>query len=334
LAVVVDDEKVVSAFKDFQISSGQVKENEKIESAPAASTKETTSSPPKKEATTMRLPPDNNDRIKASPLAKALAKESKVDLSKIFGSGPGGRIVKNDVLEQPKTVRSLPEQHLEERVKYTDIPVSGMRKTIAERLSFSTQSVPHFYLTIDDINMTSVLKARSQLNAEASRLNMKLSVNDFVIKAAAIALKVVPEVNSQWNGDIIRQFDTVDVSFAVATESGLLTPIVKDADRLGLLQMASTTRDLADRAKLNKLKPSEFQGGTFTVSNLGMFGISHFTAIINPPQSAILAVGATRNDGMMSVTLSCDHRVIDGATGARWLKEFRAFMEEPFKLLL
>lgn len=149
-----------------------------------------------------------------------------------------------------------------------------------------------------------------------------------------MALKEVPQVNSQWMGDKIRQFETVDVSFAVATDSGLITPIVKEADTLGLLQMAIKTKELAEKAKSNKLLPDEYQGGTFTVSNLGMFGVSHFTAIINPPQSAILAVGATKGDDQMAVTLSCDHRVIDGATGARWLAAFRAYLEEPIKLLL
>lgn len=331
MAVLVDDKKTIEDFKEFTMEEEQTT---KVEPAKEAQAVEKTVSSKTTEVANVS-PMQKEDRLKASPLAKAIARETQIDLSKIIGSGPGGRILKNDVLAKVNTkVAAPPQIPLETRVQYKDIPLSSMRRTIAERLSYSMQTIPHYYLTLDDISMTMVMRARAQLNNEAAHHNIKLSVNDFVIKAAAMALKSVPQVNSQWMEDKIRQFDTVDVCFAVATESGLITPIVKDADKLGLLQMATRTKELAERAKQGKLKPDEFQGGTFTVSNLGMFGVSHFTAIINPPQSAILAVGATKENDQLSVTLSCDHRVIDGATGARWLAAFRGFLEEPFKLLL
>lgn len=337
--MLVDDKKVVADFKDFVMEENQTATKDQPKEAEAKEAPQTPA-PAASKSEHKTESKSSGDRLKASPLAKAIAKETKIDLSKIIGSGPGGRIVKDDVLghvntKQTATSAAAPAQiPLEARVKYIDIPLSNMRKTIAERLSYSMQTIPHYYLTLNDLSMTMVMRARAQLNAEAANHGIKLSVNDFVIKAAAMALKAVPEVNSQWMDDKIRKFETIDVCFAVATESGLITPIVKDADKLGLLQMALKTKELAEKAKANKLKPDEFQGGTFTVSNLGMFGVSHFTAIINPPQSAILAVGATKGNDQMAVTLSCDHRVIDGATGARWLAAFRGFLEEPFKLLL
>lgn len=219
-----------------------------------------------------------------------------------------------------------------------------MRKVIAERLQESKQNVPHYYVTMD-IRMDKVMALRKTINED---LKEKISMNDFIIKAASLACKAVPEANSQWLGDKIRRFEDVDVSFAVAIEQGLITPIITSADSKSLSQIAGDTRDLIDRAKSNKLKPAEYLGGTFCISNMGMLGIKQFTAIINPPQACILAVGATEKvpvysesapnkidfQNKMLVTLSSDHRVVDGAIAARWLNAFREYLESPMKMLL
>lgn len=221
-----------------------------------------------------------------------------------------------------------------------------MRKIIASRLTESKQQVPHYYLTVE-INMDKTNKLREVLNKSAEG-KYKLSVNDFVIKASALALKQVPEVNAAWQGDFIRQYNSADICVAVATPTGLITPIVTSAEGKGLSTISSQVKDLATRARDGKLSPAEYQGGSFTISNLGMFGVNNFTAIINPPQSCILAVGggqqkvvpdettesgfAVRN--VMEVTLSADHRVVDGAVGATWLQSFKGFMENPLKMML
>lgn len=335
--MIVDEKGLVDQFKDYIVDEKATITSESSSSTAATVEEE------EEEAKPLSKGVESHQRStidrrgpSASPLARSLAKERGIDLSSITGTGPGGRIIKTDILSSASTRVPLSdlEGSRDARIRYTDLPLSNMRKTIAERLSLSMQTIPHYYLTIDDLSMTMVLRARSQLNADAASLGIKLSINDFVVKAAAMALRSVPQVNCSWLGDKIRQFDTVDVCVAVATEAGLITPIVKDADTLGLLQLSKATKELAERAKAGKLAPTEYQGGTFTISNLGMLGIGHFTAIINPPQSAILAVGKVTEDERMSVTLSCDHRVIDGATGATWLASFRNFLEEPFKLLL
>ena len=229
---------------------------------------------------------------------------------------------------------------------YTDIPTTSMRKIIASRLTESKQNVPHYYVTVE-INMDKTNKLREVLN-KSSEGKYKLSVNDFVIKASALALKQVPEVNAAWQGDFIRQYNSADICVAVATPTGLITPIVTSAEGKGLSTISAQVKDLATRARDGKLSPAEYQGGSFTISNLGMFGVSNFTAIINPPQSCILAVGgaqqkvvadettesgfAVRN--VMEVTLSADHRVVDGAVGATWLQSFKGFMENPLKMML
>jgi len=230
---------------------------------------------------------------------------------------------------------------------YTDITLSNMRKTIAKRLSESKQTIPHYYLSVD-ISVDHVMKLRKQLNELLNKDGVKLSVNDFVIKASALACKKVPEANSSWQETIIRQYNSVDVNVAVATDAGLITPIVFDADRKGLAAINEDVKNLAKKARDGKLQPNEFMGGTFTISNLGMFGIKHFTAIINPPQACILAVGGPsakliadsdqpkgfRETSVVTVTLSCDHRVVDGAVGAKWLAEFKKYMENPTMMLL
>ncbi|KAG0291647.1 pyruvate dehydrogenase complex dihydrolipoamide acetyltransferase component (E2) [Linnemannia gamsii] len=230
---------------------------------------------------------------------------------------------------------------------YNDIPVTNMRKIIAQRLSESKQTVPHYYVTVE-CEMDKVLKLREVLN-KASEDKYKLSVNDFIVKASALALKAVPEANSAWMNDSIRQYHSSDICVATSTPTGLITPIVANADKKGLSTISNQVKDLASRARANKLAPHEYQGGTFTISNMGMFGIKHFTAIINPPQSCILAVGSTekrvlparagdegelRTASVMAVTLSSDHRTVDGAVAAQFLKAFKGYLEEPLKLLL
>ncbi|KAF9917551.1 pyruvate dehydrogenase complex dihydrolipoamide acetyltransferase component (E2) [Linnemannia zychae] len=227
---------------------------------------------------------------------------------------------------------------------YTDIPVTNMRRIIAQRLTESKQVVPHYYVTVE-CEMDKVLKLREVLN-KASEDKYKLSVNDFIVRASALALKAVPEANSAWMNDSIRQYHTSDICVATSTPTGLITPIVANAESKGLATISNQVKDLASRARANKLAPHEYQGGTFTISNMGMYGIKHFTAIINPPQSCILAVGSTekrvlpsedgelRTASVMTVTLSSDHRTVDGAVAAQFLKSFKGYLEEPLKLLL
>jgi pyruvate dehydrogenase E2 component (dihydrolipoamide acetyltransferase) len=229
---------------------------------------------------------------------------------------------------------------------FADEPTTSMRKIIAQRLSESKQQVPHYYLTTE-INMEKVNKLRQVLNGSSDGA-YKLSVNDFVIKASALALKQIPEVNSAWQGDFIRQYHSADICVAVATSTGLITPIIGQAETKGLSTISAQVKDMAKRARDGKLSPAEYQGGSFTISNLGMFGVNDFTAIINPPQSCILAIGGTQQKvvadestesgfavrDVMEVTLSADHRVVDGAVGATWLQSFKGYLENPLKMLL
>lgn len=220
----------------------------------------------------------------------------------------------------------------------TIIPITNIRRVTAERLMQSKQQIPHFYLVIS-INMDEALKLREELNKQSK---IKISVNDFIVKACALALKDVPQANSQWTNEHIKQFANADISVAVSTDTGLITPIVFNAGAKGLTEIATKTKDLATRARENKLKPHEFMGGTFTISNMGMMGIENFAAVINPPQVCILAVGASHKRqidenkwaNMMSVTLSCDHRVVDGAVGAKWLDRLKLYLEKPLTMLL
>jgi len=294
-------------------------------------------------------------RIIATPLARRLAKQGGIDLSAIKGSGPHGRIVKADLDSVPKAAQSQSPAALLAKsqdakqladllgMKYVARPNSGFRKTIARRLTEAKQTVPHFYLTLD-CRIDALLELRKKLNASAGE-GGKVSVNDFVIRASALALRKIPDANVSWSDDAILVYQDVDISVAVATPNGLITPIIKQADTKSLRQIAGEMRDLAARARDGKLKPQEYQGGTFSISNLGMFGIREFAAVINPPQSCILAVGngeqrAVVEDGalkiatLMTVTLSVDHRAVDGALGAEYLSAFKALMEDPYSLLL
>ena len=288
----------------------------------------------------------NGGRVKASPLARRLAEEMGVDLSRVEGSGPGGRVVKRDVeaakaagVPAPSVAAWVPDG-----AEYEDVPTSQMRKTIAKRLVTSIGPVPTFYLTVD-VDMTRVLEARESINAMLEKDGLKVSINDIVLKAVAGALRRHPECNAQWHETFVRRFNPVHLGVAVAIDDGLITPVVRDAHAKGIARIGAEVRELAGRARDKKLKPEEYTGATFSVSNLGMFGIHEFTAIINPPEAGILAVGGVEEmpvvvDGQvtvqprMRITMSCDHRVIDGATGAQFLQTLRSMLEEPTAILL
>ncbi|KAF8711664.1 Acetyltransferase component of pyruvate dehydrogenase complex, partial [Rhizoctonia solani] len=290
--------------------------------------------------------------IFATPIAKKIALERGIPLAKVKGSGPEGRILREDVEKYQGgagAAASTASAATTPVESHTEIPVSNMRRTIGQRLTQSKQEVPHYYVT-SDIDMGKVLKLREVFNAGLAGKEgaPKLSVNDFIVKAVALAMQDVPEVNSAWLGDKIRQHNVVDISVAVATPTGLITPIVKNVATKGLTAISTESKALASKARAGKLQPQEYQGGTFTVSNLGMFGVSHFTAIINSPQSCILAVGSTqpvivpapeeekgwRTAQIMKVTLSSDHRTVDGAVAARWLQAFKGYLENPLTFML
>jgi pyruvate dehydrogenase E2 component (dihydrolipoamide acetyltransferase) len=302
-----------------------------------------------------RIPKANNKQVFASPLARRIAEQAGLDISSLNGSGPNGRIVKSDVEAAvaggvpavTPTGPSAPDPAVVEGTGgYTEVPNSGMRKIIASRLLESKQTVPHFYLTVD-CQIDALLGMRKKLNAASPEgdKGYKISVNDFIVRAVALALRQVPEANATWTDTAIRLYNDVDVSVAVATPNGLITPVVRRADEKGLATISGEVKDLAARGRDGKLMPEEYQGGGFTVSNLGMFGVKDFAAIINPPQSCILAVGAGEQrpvvkDGalavatVMSCTLSVDHRSVDGAVGAQFLAAFKRMIEEPLTMML
>ncbi len=283
-----------------------------------------------------------DERIKASPLAKSLAKEKGIDIYKITGTGEGGRIIKRDIETHQVTPSVLPvAKKSYPSSGYSDVPISQMRKTIAKRLAESKFTAPHFYLTIS-VDMDAVIDARKILNSDG---DVKISFNDLVVKAVSKALKKHPEVNSSWLGDVIRTNYDINVGVAVAVDDGLLVPVVRNADVKSLEVISNEVKDFALRAKNKELQPSDWEGNTFTISNLGMFGIDQFTAIVNPPDSCILAVGGIQSipvvkDGhvvpgnVMKLTLSCDHRVVDGAKGSAFLNSLKNFLEAPVKMML
>ena len=312
---------------------------------------------------------DDGERIKASPLARRMAKDAGLDLKALDGSGPKGRIVKRDIEEareqgvgkaddktaaKSEAPKSQPSKPVDENEPLAQYGISADRyeikkadnitKISAKRLSESFRDIPHFPLNVD-CRLDALLKFRKEINAKTPE-GVKVSVNDILIKASGLALKKVPQANASWIEDgRIAMHKHADVSVAVAIEGGLITPIIKDADQKGLAQISTEMKDLATRARDRKLKPEEYQGGTFSLSNLGMFGISSFSSIINPPQGMILSVGAGEErpvitDGalakatVMTVTLTCDHRVVDGANGARWLSAFKGFIEDPMTMLM
>ena len=277
-------------------------------------------------------------RILASPLVRRLARERGVDLQMVQGTGPRGRIIKRDLDGlaggRPMPVRRAPRAE----------PLSSMRRTIARRLTESKQQVPHFYLTVD-VDASPLMAARKDLNEELAAKGEKASVNDLIIRAVAVALRKMPAVNASFMGDSIHYHHNVDVSVAVSVPDGLVTPVIRDADYKSVAQISREVKALAQRARDKKLMPEEMMNGTFSVSNLGMFGVEEFSAVINPPEGAILAVGAVREEPVvesghvvpgrrMRMTMSCDHRVIDGALGAQWLQVLQGLLEHPIKLFL
>ena len=365
IALLLGEDEDASALDSFAGSAH--------EAAPAAASQQDDRAQPSAEEPAPPAPPvsgrdrGGNGRIFASPLARRMAQQAGLDLSAITGSGPQGRIVKADIERALSASRTAPRAAparpaaappaapvlalalSKERVlalagnpPYTERPLTAMRRVIARRLTEAKQTVPHFYLTID-CEIDELLKIRAELNVKSDAY--RISVNDFVIRATALALRQVPAANASWSDEAILVWDTVDIAVAVALDDGLITPIVKAADRKGLAAIASETKDLAARARAGKLKLEEFQGGTFSISNLGMFGVRDFAAVINPPHGGILTVGAgeqrpvVKNGAVsvatvMSCTLSCDHRAVDGAVGAQFLAALKKLVQDPLTMLL
>jgi len=356
LLAIIGDEKKVDVQKIVEASrtkSGaapaQVAQSSSNITSPATTTSAVGGNDGERSQTTASL--NGDGRVKASPLAKKLAQEKGIDISRIHGSGDGGRIVKSDI-DNYKEAQTGKKTELAQAavqltststgiVSFDEVPVSQMRKVIAKRLAESKFSAPHFYLTMS-IDMDKAVESRAKLNEVAP---VKISFNDLVLKATAVALKQHPAVNSSWLGEKIRINHHVSIGVAVAVEDGLLVPVVRFADTKSLSQIAAEVKDLAQKAKNKKLQPSDWEGSTFTISNLGMFGIDDFTAIINPPDACILAIGAIQQipvvkngavvpGNIMKLTLSCDHRVVDGATGAAFLQTLKGLLEEPLRMLV
>ncbi|EEC79834.1 hypothetical protein OsI_21298 [Oryza sativa Indica Group] len=348
IAVTVEEEEDIGKFKDYKAPSSAES------AAPAESKPQSEPTEPKKEkeqpkATKTEESFLSEDRTFSSPIARKLAEDNNVPLSSIKGTGPDGRILKADIEDYLASVAkgAKKETAAAPGLGYVDLPNTQIRKVTANRLLHSKQTIPHYYLTVDT-RVDKLIKLRSELNPlQDTSGGKKISINDLVIKAAALALRNVPECNSSWMNDFIRQYHNVNINVAVQTEDGLFVPVIRDADKKGLATIADEVKQLAQRARDNRLKPEDYEGGTFTVSNLGgPFGIKQFCAIVNPPQSAILAIGSAEKrvipgaegqfevGSFMSATLSCDHRVIDGAIGAEWMKAFKGYIENPTTMLL
>ncbi|XP_011300910.1 dihydrolipoyllysine-residue acetyltransferase component of pyruvate dehydrogenase complex, mitochondrial [Fopius arisanus] len=345
VCIIVEQQSDVAVFKDFKDDGTAV--------SPTPAAPATAAAPPPPPPAAPRaastpavapsVPTSAGDRIFASPMAKRLAAERGLSLQGLKGSGLFGSITSKDLDGASPASAGSPGIAFAGGV---DIPVSSIRGVIAKRLLESKQTIPHYYLSID-VRMDSALAIREQFNKMLEKEKVKLSVNDIIIKAIAMACKKVPECNSAWMGNVIRQYDNVDVSVAVSTDAGLITPIVFGADWKGLVEISKDVKALAAKAREGKLQPQEFQGGTITISNLGMFGVKNFSAIVNPPQSIILAVGTTEarlipannergftTAQYMTVTASCDHRTVDGAVGAQWLSALKSLLENPSAMLL
>jgi pyruvate dehydrogenase E2 component (dihydrolipoamide acetyltransferase) len=346
----VDVDAIVAATKGGSVKA-QATSNKAQEATPVVATSTVQSTTNDQQST-------NNGRVKASPLAKKLAAEKGIDIKAISGTGDGGRITKADIDNyksgespstssgpkseaKPATTAAIIPSFTAGQEGYTDIPNSQIRNVIAKRLGESKFSAPHFYLTME-INMDNAIAARTQLNELSP---VKISFNDLTVKATALALRQHPAINASWLGDKIRRYSHIHIGIAVAIEDGLIVPVVRFADQKTLPQIAAESKELAGKAKNKKLQPNEFSGNTFTISNLGMMDIDEFTAIINPPDSCIMAVGRIKEvvvkkgegfavSNVMKITLSCDHRSVDGATGAAFLQTFKKYMENPITMLL
>jgi pyruvate dehydrogenase E2 component (dihydrolipoamide acetyltransferase) len=359
--IVVEDAADVAAFAGYTGGDAPAAAPKAAAAAPKAAP-----APPPPRAAAPAAPaapaaqwsaPAAGSRVVASPLAKKNAAAAGLPLAGLAGTGPGGRVLAADVADALQARAHAPAAATAAAPAaagpsaldaffpaYTDASVSNIRKITAQRLQESKQTVPHFYLSVD-VSMDALLKARAALNGAPGAAH-KISVNDLMIKAAALACARVPDVNASWLGDRIRRYSAVDVSVAVQTDAGLMVPIVRGADTKGLAAISADVKALAAKARAGKLTPAEFVGGTFTISNLGMMGVKSFAAIINPPQAAILAVGATRKQvvsapgggyaeaSVLTATLSCDHRVVDGAVGAAWLAAFKGLLEDPLTMVL
>jgi pyruvate dehydrogenase E2 component (dihydrolipoamide acetyltransferase) len=362
IAVLLEEGEDASALDGFDADGGAPAPGPAVEEAPSAAV--VAASEPAT-AAPASAPTGKGGRIFASPLAKRMAAQNGLDLSAIAGTGPRGRVVKKDIegalkAGTGKKAAATPEAKAAEAPAkaapqpmaastyppstddYEEIKLNSMRKTIARRLTESKQTVPHFYLTID-IELDRLLAMRKDLNGRSDAY--KISVNDFIVRGSALALAKHPEINSQFTETAILMHRKVDVSVAVAIDGGLVTPVVRNANHKGLAEISATTKDLAGRAREGKLTPEEYQGGTFTISNLGMFGVDQFVGVINPPQSTILAVGSGKQkpvvkDGalavatVMTATLSCDHRAYGGAEGAQFLETLKGLLEDPMTMLL
>jgi len=372
IATLIGEGEDSNAPVDISSAMASIKDAVSAETKAPAKPAAAPETKPLPEAAKAASPPAQGEggkgRVFASPLARRIAQQKGIDIAGLSGSGPRGRIVKSDVegakpgAQKPAAaaapraetahqagagmaVAPLPDARLFFKPEdYEEIPHDSMRKSIAKRLTSSKALIPHFYLTVD-CRIDGLLAVRAKLNEAAPKGGYKLSVNDFVVKASAMALMRVPEVNASWTDTAILRHKHADVGVAVALDFGLITPIVFRAEEKGLVAISGEIKSLAERARTKKLKPQEFEGGGFAVSNLGMFGIKQFTGVINPPHAAILAVGAGEERAVvvggkieaatiMTVTMSCDHRVIDGATGARFLQAFKQFVEEPAAMLL
>ncbi|OUI83531.1 branched-chain alpha-keto acid dehydrogenase subunit E2 [Gluconobacter sp. DsW_056] len=336
IAILVEDGESVPDTSSTQVAASPKAETASAETTPAA---------PASKAPVE----DKGERIFVSPLAKRMARERGIALDALTGSGPNGRILKRDVEKGPSAPKMAPKAAAapvittsEETVRR--VPNSTMRKVIARRLTESKTQVPHFYVSVD-IELDALLALRSKLNATAQENSFKISVNDMMIKAVALALKKVPGVNVQFTDAETLHFENVDISMAVSIPDGLITPIIRDADRKSLRDISVEAKDLAKRARAGKLKPEEFQGGTFSISNMGMFGVREFAAIINPPQAGILAIASGEKRAVvrgsdiaiatvMTATLSVDHRAVDGALGAEWLNALRDIVQNPYFLVV
>src|SRR5690625_4212755 len=344
MAVIGDEgENIDDILAEADAGSGEVsttdsdEDTEKAEDSSSSESEEAEEKAEPKETASDKSSSSDDGRIKASPLAKKMAEEKGIDLSDVDGSGPDGRIVKKDIDNYTTSASSATFASEESE----DIRVSQMRKTIARRLSESKFTSPHFYVTVD-IDMEAAMEARKGIN-EIS--DVKISFNDIIVKACSVALRRHPSINSSWMEDVIRQHGDVNIAIAVAVEDGLMTPVIRHADKKSLRQISAETRELAGLSRDRKLQPEQMQDSTFTISNLGMFGIEEFTAIINPPNASILAVGAIRDEAVvkngeivagkrMKVTLSNDHRVVDGASAAEFLSTVRSLLENPLAMLL
>ncbi|MEN3166094.1 pyruvate dehydrogenase complex dihydrolipoamide acetyltransferase [Gluconobacter sp. OJB] len=336
IAILVEDGEAVPDASSSQAAAAPKAETASAETTPAA---------PASKA----LAEDKGERIFVSPLAKRMARERGIALDALTGSGPNGRILKRDVEKGPAAPKTAPKAAAAPAVTASEetvrrVPNSTMRKVIARRLTESKTQVPHFYVSVD-IELDALLALRSKLNATAQENSFKISVNDMMIKAVALALKKVPGVNVQFTDAETLHFENVDISMAVSIPDGLITPIIRDADRKSLREISVEAKDLAKRARAGKLKPEEFQGGTFSISNMGMFGVREFAAIINPPQAGILAIASGEKRAVvrgsdiaiatvMTATLSVDHRAVDGALGAELLNALRDIVQNPYFLVV